>query len=472
MFRSIFTRIFWTNFITVAIVLLTSSALMLGHFTYYNERKQYDLSVKTAKNIEELTAILQIENNTLHSRSIYENTLSSWSDFTNSDITVTNRNGKVFSSTTNITRIPHEFSEKILSGETAVDKSTLDGMYKKRVYTVGIPMYYRNNIIGAVYFTSPLLNTGRDITDLANMLTVSFLISMIIALIFVYFQSKRISAPIKDINKAVNYIASGKFDKRVEINSADEVGQLASSFNYMAEALSKSDEMHNAFISDVSHELRTPMTSISGFVGGILDGTIPPEKQNDYLKLVHAESIRLAKLTTDMLEMSKMSSSEYKLHIDEFDINELIRLCIIQLEGRISDKNLDLDVNFNPDSIKVLGDKDAIQRVIINILDNAVKFSFNNTKITISTWAKDQKAYVSIGNFGNGIEKSELGNIFDRFYKTDKSRISDTKGAGLGLSMVKNIISLHKQQIWVDSTETKPGTGVKFTKFTFTLKAL
>jgi len=188
--------------------------------------------------------------------------------------------------------------------------------------------------------------------------------------------------------------------------------------------------------------------------------------------LVYDESIRLAKLTNDMLEMSKMSSSKYKPDISEFEINELIRRCIIQLEKQISDKNLELEVNFDAEAIRVLGDKDAIQRVIINILDNAVKFSFENTKIIISTWFKDKKAYVSIGNFGTGINNEDIKHIFDRFYKTDKSRTSDKKGAGLGLSMVKNIISLHKQQIWVDSSETKSGTGVKFTKFTFTLQLL
>lgn len=230
------------------------------------------------------------------------------------------------------------------------------------------------------------------------------------------------------------------------------------------------NDTHSEFISDISHELRTPMTSVSGFVGGMLDGTIPPEKHPEYLKLVYDESVRLTKLTNDMLEMSKMNSSEYKLDISSFDINELIRRCIIQLEQRISLKNLELEINFSAEIIKVLADKDAIQRVIINILDNAIKFSFENTKIIISSWYKDGKAYVGIGNFGIGIENGETKHIFDRFYKTDKSRTSDKKGAGLGLSMVKNIISLHKQQIWVDSSETKTGTGVKFTQFTFTLK--
>lgn len=472
MFRSIFMRLFWTNFMITVVVLASVSLAMTGFLGNYVENQQYDISLKTARNIEYLTIVLQIENHDLRSQAIYNSTLASWSEFTGSDITVVGDTGDIFSSTTAIQRVPAELLSRVLSGETITEKSHFGNFYTKSVYVVGVPVYYRDKIAGAIYFNTPLPDLNRNLLDLLNLLAVSCAASMLIAFILVYIQSKHISAPIKDINRAVNYIASGKFDKRVKVAAPDEIGQLASSFNYMAETLSRLDETHNGFISDISHELRTPMTSISGFVGGILDGTIPDARQKEYLQIVYDESIRLTKLTNDMLEMSKMSSSEYKLDISEFDINELVRRCIIQSEQRISNKNLDLDIHFGAEIIKVLGDRDAIQRVILNILDNAVKFSFENTKIQISTWYKDAKAYVSIGNFGMGIDRKDIKHVFDRFYKTDKARSSDKKGAGLGLSMVKNIISLHKQQIWVDSSETKDGSDVKFTKFTFTLKSV
>ena len=230
------------------------------------------------------------------------------------------------------------------------------------------------------------------------------------------------------------------------------------------------EKQRSDFVSDVSHELRTPMTSISGFVEGILDGTIPPEKHEYYLKIVLDESRRLTKLVNDMFEMSKMSSSEYKLDITTFDINELIRTCIIGLENRICDKNLDLNVDFKNDELKVLADKDSIKRVVLNIMDNAIKFSYPNTTMGISTWTEKRKAYISIGNFGDGIDSSELSSIFNRFYKTDKSRTKEKSGAGIGLSLVKNIMVLHKQSVWVESVETKEGSNVKYTKFTFTLE--
>jgi signal transduction histidine kinase len=286
----------------------------------------------------------------------------------------------------------------------------------------------------------------------------------------VYSQSKRISKPIGAINKAVSNIASGKYEQRVAVRSKDEIGQLASNFNFMADSIEKLESTRSEFISDVAHELRTPMTSISGFVEGVLDGTIPPERRDEYLKIVLDESKRLTKMVNDMLEMSKMSSSEYKLDITEFDLNELTRICIIGLGGRIDEKNLEMNVNFEKDTLRVLADKDAINRVVINLLDNAIKFSYPNTTIRIRTWIEGGKAKFCIGNFGDGIDSEDLSNVFSRFYKTDKSRVNEKSGAGLGLSFVKNILTLHKQSVWVESLDTKKGSDAKYTKFTFTLE--
>ena len=212
------------------------------------------------------------------------------------------------------------------------------------------------------------------------------------------------------------------------------------------------------------------MTSISGFAQSILDGTIPEEKREEYLKIIVDESRRLNKLVNDMLDMSKMTSSEYQLSIEKFDLNELVRICIISLEGRITERGLDLNVDFENESLPVLGDKDAIKRVVLNLMDNAVKFSYENTTIGIRTWTRNKKAYFSIGNFGAGIDRKDLSNIFNRFYKTDKSRHREKTGAGLGLSLCKNILTLHKQSIWVESNPAKEGTDAKYTTFTFTLE--
>lgn len=432
--------------------------------------KQYDLVTKASDSIEYMTISLQIESNNAQSTTLYKHTLDSWAEFANADITIINSYGEVFASTTTVMSIPEESAKSVLNGRVIKERGTFGGQYPKKVFTVGLPISYKGNIIGGMFFNTMMPDLNKTVLEVLYIFLLSSVMTIIVAFIFLYFQSRRISKPIKQINRAAMNIAAGKFDNRVDIASGDEIGQLASSFNFMADSLERLETMRDNFISDVSHELRTPMTSISGFVQGILDRTIPPEEEEKYLQIVLDESVRLTKLVNDMLDVSKMENSEYKLDISEFDITELVRLCIIQLEQRIDSKNLELDVDFEKDNISVLADKDAIRRVVINLLDNAIKFSYENTKIQIKVWTQSKNAFISVGNFGIGIENKNLRYVFDRFYKTDKSRGNDKKGAGLGLALVKNIISCHNQKIWVESIDTKEGSAVKYTTFTFTLE--
>lgn len=470
MFKSIFERLFWTNVTILMIVFLSISLTLTIFITNYTTEKQYDTVIKASKSIEYITISLQIEDTDVRSAALYRQTLNSWADFVNSDITIVNGSGEVFASTSNVTSAPSEYVNKVLDGKIVKERGKFGGFYSKTVLTIGVPIAYKGDIIGAIFFNTMTPDLNKTVMEILYIFLLSSSVTIIMAFIFLYFQSRRISRPIKEINKAAMDIAAGKFDQRVAVTSNDEIGQLASSFNFMADSLQRLENMRNSFISDVSHELRTPMTSISGFVQGILDHTIPYDQQDKYLNIVLNESVRLTKLVNDMLDVSKMENAEYKLDIIQFDITELTRLCIIQLEQRISDKNLELDIDFEQDSMNVLADKDSIRRVIINLLDNAIKFSYDNTKIKLKIWSNAKNVMVSIGNFGIGIEHENLRYVFDRFYKTDKSRSNDKKGAGLGLSLVKNIISCHNQKIWVESIDTKEGTNVKYTTFTFTLE--
>lgn len=471
MFKSIFERLFWTNVAILMLVFMSVSVSLTIFMNNYITDRQYETVVKASQTLEYWTGILQVENNNIQARNSYRQTLTSWADFVNADIILTNQSGEVIESTdSSITTAPKEYVNTVVANQTLKKRGTFGNAYDNKVFTVGIPISYNGTIIGAMFFNTKLPQLNKMVMELIYMFMISSLFSILMAFLFVYLQSRSISNPIKAINNVAMDIASGKFEKRVTVTSTDEIGQLASSFNFMADSLERLEQMRDSFVSDVSHELRTPMTSISGFIQGILDHTIPPEKEREYLQIVLDESQRLAKLVNDLLDMSKMSGNEYKLDISKFDINEIIRLCIIGLEQKISGRNLELDVDFSKDNLFVFADKDAIRRVIINLMDNAVKFSYPNTTIGIKTWIEDKKAHICIGNFGDGIDGKDLQNIFDRFYKTDKSRTGDKSGAGLGLSFVKNILVLHKQSIWVESVDTKEGSNAKYTKFTFTLE--
>lgn len=471
MFKSIFRRLFWTYAVILMLVFASISASVAVIVDRFAVNAHIDNIIQVADTIAYWTGYFRIENNSSQrARNAYDNILSSWAQFLKSDIIITNKEGEVLAGTNEIAAVPDDYVNYVSGGKILRERSTFNGFYKKKVMVIGVPMEFRGTVVGGMYFTTGIFAIKDTAMNLLYIFMTSSAFSILIAFVLVYLQSRKISRPIRKINSAVQDIASGKFNKRVSVESADEIGQLASSFNFMADSIEKLEESRTEFISDVSHELRTPMTSITGFVEGIMDGTIPSDKQNEYLKIVYDESKRLTKMVNDMLEMTKMSSSEYKLDISEFDLNEVVRICIIGMEQRIDEKNLELNVDFENDALPVLADRDAIKRVVINLLDNAVKFSYSNTTVGIKTWVEGTKAHFCVGNFGDGISGEDMRNIFDRFYKTDKSRMGEKSGAGLGLSFVKNIITLHKQNIWVESVDTKKGSEVKYTKFTFTLE--
>lgn len=470
MFKSILSRLFWTYAAILALV-FASISVSVGIFTDRFVMNQHKQNVHDVANtIEHWTVVSEIEESGSRPKMMYMNLLERWADYLRSDIIITNTQGQIIANTGSVADVPDSLIDSIISGEEVYEISNMNSAYRSNVVIVGMPVHYQGGVVGAMVFTTPLARLRKATTELFSMLVLSSLLAVLIAGVLVYLQSRRISKPIGEINKAARNIASGKYDKRVEVASRDEIGQLASSFNFMADSVEALESTRAGFISDVSHELRTPMTSISGFAQGILDGTIPKEKQDEYIRIILDESKRLTKMVNDMLEMSKMTSSRYKLDITAFDMNELTRLCIISLGNRIDEKNLEINVDFDRNTLKVLADRDAIQRVIINLLDNAIKFSYPNTTVTIKTWREKNRAMFSVGNFGDGINGEDLSSIFTRFYKTDRSRATDKSGAGLGLSFVKNILTLHKQNVWVESVDAKEGSSAKYTTFTFTLE--
>ena len=289
------------------------------------------------------------------------------------------------------------------------------------------------------------------------------------ALIAIYFITERTVAPLRDMSRAVKRMAVGQYDVRVRVQGRDEVAELAVAFNQMAESLENLERMRNSFVANVSHDLRTPMTTISGFINGILDGVIPKEEHSHYLKVVSDEVHRLSRLVTALLDVSRLQAGDRKFDMKPFDICEMGRMILISFEQKIESKRLDVEFECDEDNMFVLADKDAIHQILYNICDNAVKFSTVGGKLRMSlTWSagesgRNRKAVVKVYNEGQGIPPEDIPFVFDRFYKSDKSRSLDKSGVGLGMFISKTIIEAHGETISVASDYGKN------CEFTFTL---
>ena len=297
--------------------------------------------------------------------------------------------------------------------------------------------------------------SAEAVTGMMDSVSRIFVLVMLVALagtlIVSYFISARMTAPLKIMALAAREYAAGNFDIRVpEDNHCTEIDELATSFNNMARDLAQLDELTRGFIGNVSHEFKTPMTTIGGFVDGMLDGTIPQDQQQKYLRIISEEVGRLSRMVVRMLDAAKIQSGELILNTAPFDFTEMSSQIILSFEQKINAKKLEVDIDFE-DGLIVNGDRDHVFRAVYNLVDNAVKFVNPGGRLTLRAHAEGKLCAFSIQNTGAGIAPEDIPHVFDRFYKTDRSRNLDRTGAGLGLYIVKNIINLHGGDISVRS---------------------
>lgn len=292
--------------------------------------------------------------------------------------------------------------------------------------------------------------------ELSKSLVSAALLVLLAILIAVYFISDRVTSPLRGMYVATEQFANGNFDTRVPVpkSGSDEVVQLAQAFNQMAESLEHLEGLRNSFIANVSHDLRTPMTTIIGFAEEIRDGVIPQSEQDHYLEIISGEAKRLSRLVESLLDISRIQAGDRKFAPSPFDICEMGRVILISFEQQIDEKKLEVSFECEADRITVLADHDAIYQIFYNICHNAVKFSKPGGSFRVRIrHDRDHKVLVSVYNEGEGIPKADLPFVFDRFYKSDKSRGLDKSGAGLGLFIAKTIIQAHGEKIWAQSEE-------------------
>ncbi len=355
------------------------------------------------------------------------------------------------------------FLNNALQGIPIRQISNVDSTFKSVVMSVSIPLKVDETIVGAIVVHKEVEDVGVGISAIFRQVFIPLLISVAFASMLVFILSRHIVRPIRDISYAAGELSRGNLDWRVTPTTQDEIGELAESFNKMAVELKLQDGLRNTFIANVSHELRTPLASVQGFIQGMLDRAIDETDRDKYLEIVLGEVKRMNTLISDLLSLAKIESGKFPMEYSQFDIHELLCRCLLMFEQRIEEKQIDVDIRLGENKLLVWADEDRISQVITNLVDNAVKFTAPGGQLKVWTHSLDTKVYINIADTGEGIPLEDQPYIFERFFKVDKSHSKSTPGTGIGLSIVKRIISQHGEKI---SLQSAPGKG---TTFTFTL---
>jgi signal transduction histidine kinase len=466
--KGLFSKLIATFAIIIAVTFVITAAFLSYWFEsyYFNQRK---VQLATESKFIGAAALEYLEGNISVDKI---NAILSIGNYLSADIWLVDNYGFVYGvsdiqdKSVMGTQILTNELETLRLGHT-VEKTGLYGnIFKVPMYTYEIPIFSGNIFKGAIMMHTSLTDLKNTLKKVYEIIWISAVFAIIISCIVIYyFSEKIIIKPLAKINYVADKISKGEVDKRVNIKSNDEIGSLVNSFNSMADSLEAVEKNRRQFISNVSHEIRSPITSIKGFIGGILDGVIPKDKENYYLSVAYEETQRLTRLVNDLLDLSAIEAGQFKLKIEKIDINEIVRLCIIRFETKVKEKRLKVDVLMENDNLYVATDRDRITQVVTNLVDNAIKYVCENGNIKISTRTKGDKALISIFNNGTIIPTEDLKHIWDRFYKGDKSRTSKVS-TGLGLSIVRSILTQLGEDIWVENREDQ---GVIFT---FTLKRI
>ena len=468
---------FGRTFSTAATILLLALLLLGTTFQYLvqdylNKNTMADLR-KDADLIANLASAYSIEG-TLNNRDFLLN-LDVASRISDADAVVLSTRGEVLLCSNALFGCPHQgmflddsaYLEQVIENGVDMFTGTISGLYEEPRYVVSVPIISETNsrVTGIIIVSTPTSVTSAMMQRISNIFLSAALIVVLIAVLAVSLFARQQSKPLRDLSKAAYDFGHGDLNARVRLSGdySEEMEELALSFNNMASLLQKSEYQRQEFVANVSHELKTPMTSISGYVDGILDGTIPEHRREHYLRIVSDETKRLSRLVRSMLDISRLQDQpipdEQKMH---FDLEEALGQVLITFEQKINGKKLDVDVDFPGHSVFTFAGRDYITQVIYNLIDNAVKFSPEGSTLGIRLKEAGKKVYVSISNEGETIPPEELPLVFDRFHKLDKARTRTKDSWGLGLYIVKTIVCSHGENISVTSKNGR-------TEFTFTM---
>ncbi len=484
MFKSTFSKFLLTFIIIILVSFLLVSILITSIIkTYVNDEKQERL-ISTSKTIvQDMGKELEdVENEMIYRKFVIKTLINIDKDL---QLIITDETGKVLLSTFT-GRVDREglrepdiggtlgrvhvgskklFKEHEFDEETyLIHRGRLDGYIDENHLACAKAIITKNQVRGYVISLSSTAREDNFIGVTRRVVINSSAWVLLATVIATYFITERIIHPLRNMTNAAKQFGKGNFETRVAVYGEDEVAELGRAFNNMADSLANLEKMRNSFLANVSHDLRTPMTTISGFIEGITSGAIPPEKHDYYLGIISTEVHRLSRLVTQLLDISRLESGDRKFDFRDFDVAEVGRIILISFEKKLEEKRLDVEFLSDEDSMSAHADKDAIYQVMYNLFHNAIKFSKDGGKFIIKIARDAGKIRVSVYNEGDGIPSEDIPMVFERFYKSDKSRGLDKSGVGLGLYISKTIIDAHGEKIEVESREGE------YTEFSFTLK--
>ncbi|MDR3543958.1 MAG: HAMP domain-containing sensor histidine kinase [Desulfosporosinus sp.] len=463
MFKSIFRKLLVTYFaIIISVIAVLSLCLSIVYNWYVFDQKQKELE-KTGHYVSEL--VNKLESKEISQASL-DASLDSMGYISDSMIYAIRIDKKALANPKSI-QLDKDLEEsnllsdlqKILNGENVFRKRQYFQKFDMYVVFSGVPWKTNSGIAGAILLFSPISQINSNIAKLNLLIWIMALALILLSALVIYFNSLRISKPIKQMEMAASKLASGEYSNDLVVKSADEIGKLAKSFNYMKQQLASTEKMRSEFIASVSHDMRTPLTSINGFVSGMLDGIVKPEDYNKYLAIIKDETLRLTKLTNDILQLAKIQSGSLKLFKEKLLVKEILDPVISSTRAFMEEKSISFTLECD-NSLMVSADSDKLKQILINIIDNAVKYTGYGGKISIKVKSEQSVTEFRIKDTGIGISAEELPLIFEKFFRIDKSR-SSPGGTGLGLNIAKSLIELHDGKIWAMS-ELGAGTEIIF----------
>jgi len=470
-------KIFKKYFVLTVVVIVISLAFMLTILSFfmsnYLAKDKYAELKESCTAISDFTATYSIEDEWLDES--FKFIMPLFSKSIDAEVLITDTNGKPHYCTCDIYKteascvhtsqnVSQRINSKVTSDDEFYEVGNFDGSLNDMYYIYGVKLTNNTgNNYAVIYAFSQTSSIRYIFMNIFRMFMMSSIATVVIMFVAVYYVSYKLTKPLTLMSEAARCMAKGDFSKRIPVTSDDEVGELALAFNNMTDSLVQLESTRRSFVANVSHELKTPMTTIGGFIDGIVEGIIPEEKHEEYLKIVSDEVKRLSRLVQSMLSLSRLESGEMKINPTEFSISSTLINIVVAQQQRIEAKNLNIVGLDSLEDITLLADSDLVHQVIYNLVDNAVKFSDEGGEIAFKLWTKNNRVYFGIRNTGEGINKVDLPHIFDRFFKSDKSRSAVKDSTGLGLFIVKTIIDIHGGKISVKSVPNQ------YTEFQFFL---